>query len=266
LGVGQKYALAEFDEQVDAMRHYLKLVATLRKWTDATRFEQSISEAMMGIENDFTCVLPFHKHVIEKIISMVMLRSLYQQDKTKAALLRHAEKMSKWLNDLAFGSPLDPGTYSVPMDEKNGELGKVKFNDGYVKCVELVLSEFLPKFITNPASKCSDWIKCFDGISYIITTLRQRPDFTDAEILDLERKIAFWDDRWIELTGREGMTNYIHLITSGHLIFYLNHWRNLYRFSNHKAGSIKMHLFAMFIIIEVSMVDQLEKQVDEVQK
>jgi uncharacterized protein YpbB len=49
LVVGQKYALAEFDAHLDALRHYLKLVAALRERTNATRFETLISEAMMRI-------------------------------------------------------------------------------------------------------------------------------------------------------------------------------------------------------------------------
>jgi hypothetical protein len=63
--------------------------------------------------------------------------------------------MSKLLNENAFGCANDPGTYSVPMDEKTGELGEVKFNDGYAKDLEKV-----PK----PESNCSQWEVCFDGI------------------------------------------------------------------------------------------------------
>jgi hypothetical protein len=46
--------------------------------------------------------------------------------------------MSKILNENAFGCADDPWTYSVPMDEKTGELGEVKLNDGYAKGVEKV--------------------------------------------------------------------------------------------------------------------------------
>jgi hypothetical protein len=65
------------------------------------------------------------------------------------------------------------------MDEKTGEVGEVKLNDGYAndgyaKYVEEILSEFLPKFITKPTKLCKDWIECFDGVQYILTTLRQR--------------------------------------------------------------------------------------------
>lgn len=38
--------------------------------------------------------------------------------------------------------------------------------------------------------------------------------------------------QWIELTGYDGVTNYIHLIGAGHLRFFLNRWGNLHRFQN----------------------------------
>jgi hypothetical protein len=63
--------------------------------------------------------------------------------------------MSKNLNENAFGCANDPGTYSVPMDEKTGELGDVTLNDGYAKDVEKVLFSILPKLLTKAESKCS---------------------------------------------------------------------------------------------------------------
>jgi hypothetical protein len=90
--------------------------------------------------------------------------------------------MSRILNENEFGCANDICTYSVPMDEKTGELGEVKFNDGYANDVEKVLCSILPKLLTKPESKCSQLKICFDGISEIITTLRQQKDFTPAEI------------------------------------------------------------------------------------
>jgi hypothetical protein len=59
---------------------------------------------------------------------------------------------------------------------------------------------------------------CFEGIADILTTNKQRPIFTDQKILELETKITAWAGKWIALTGREGMTNYTHVIISAHLI------------------------------------------------
>jgi hypothetical protein len=51
-------------------------------------------------------------------------------------------------------------------------------------------------------------------------------------MLDLHDKITTWSVKWVELTGREGMKTYMHLIISGHLVAYLKGWKNLYIFSN----------------------------------
>jgi hypothetical protein len=92
----------------------------------------------MDVANDVPCILHLHKRVIDKMLSMILLR------------LRHGEKMSRMINEHVLGLHDDPGTYSVPMDGKSGELWEVKFNDGYAKLVELKLSALLPKLLTKP--------------------------------------------------------------------------------------------------------------------
>ena len=39
-------------------------------------------------------------------------------------------------------------------------------------------------------------------------------------------------DTWISLTEREGMTNYVHILVSDHVTYYIRKKRNLYRYSN----------------------------------
>jgi hypothetical protein len=43
------------------------------------------------------------------------------------------------------------------MDENSGDLGEVKFSDGYAKLVELKLLALLPKLLTKPEDMCSAW-------------------------------------------------------------------------------------------------------------
>jgi hypothetical protein len=38
--------------------------------------------------------------------------------------------------------------------------------------------------------------------------------------------------KWVELTGRDGISNYIHMMITGHIIYYLRKWRNYYRYEN----------------------------------
>jgi hypothetical protein len=43
----------------------------------------------------------------------------------------------------------------VSMYEKTGELGDVKFNDGYAKDVEKVSFSIIPKLLTKAESNCA---------------------------------------------------------------------------------------------------------------
>jgi hypothetical protein len=62
--------------------------------------------------------------------------------------------------------------------------------------------------------------------------VEKRDYFTDQNIHETELKIADWSCKWLKLTGREGVTNYTHSLTSGHIVFFMKEWRNLYRLSN----------------------------------
>ena len=55
-----------------------------------------------------------------------------------------------------------------------------------------------------------------------------QPD-SDVDIVDLQNNIDNWYRLWISLTGIEGMTNYIHLLGSGHITYYLKKYMNLRR-------------------------------------
>jgi hypothetical protein len=76
-------------------------------------------------------------------------------------------------------------------------------------------------------------------MTWILTTLRQREDLTDEKIIIMGLRLDEWTVNWISLVGREGMTNYTHLMTSGHIVYYLKHWRNFYCYSN--QGSEKFN-------------------------
>jgi hypothetical protein len=88
--------------------------------TDVAHFKHSVSTAIMRIEHDVPCMLHLHTCLTEKILSFIMVKSLGEKEKNKSVRLRHGEKMSKILNENAFGCNNAPGNYSVPMYEIQG--------------------------------------------------------------------------------------------------------------------------------------------------
>ena len=50
---------------------------------------------------------------------------------------------------------------------------------------------------------------------------------------------------WIELFGREGQTNYFHMLQSGHFAYFMTKWSNLYRYEqqNWEAFNAQLKYF-----------------------
>jgi hypothetical protein len=69
---------------------------------------------------------------------------------------------------------------------------------------------------------------------------------------DFDRVCAFvmtsdsFMERYVALTGREGMTNYFHMLRDGHIAYYLERYNNLYRLS---LSTFKL-LKGMLVVIE----------------
>jgi hypothetical protein len=78
----------------------------------------------------------------------------------------------------------------------------------------------------------AEWIWCQEKISAIMLTLGQKQDFTDSEIDRLQLDIDAWIAIWVALCGREGLTNYTHLLNRSHVTYYLRRLRNRYIYSN----------------------------------
>jgi hypothetical protein len=74
LGLGPKYARAEFPDQVEGMRTHLTLMCQMMALADVARFKHSVSTAMMKIENDVPCILHLQTRLMEKIIRLSMLK------------------------------------------------------------------------------------------------------------------------------------------------------------------------------------------------
>jgi hypothetical protein len=61
--------------------------------------------------------------------------------------------------------------------------------------------------------------------------LRKRSEYTDDEINLFQDLIDDFFLKYIKETGVEGITNYIHMLGSGHIKYYMELHRNLYKFS-----------------------------------
>ena len=65
----------------------------------------------------------------------------------------------------------------------------------------------------------------------VIEIVHQKHDFSNEDIPNFQKNIDEWFQDWIYLTGAGFMTNYIHMLGSGHISECMFKWRNLYEHS-----------------------------------
>jgi hypothetical protein len=85
--------------------------------------------------------------------------------------------------------------------------------------------------ITSYQVRREKWNDTLQSWNLVIAKARRREDFDEGAIEDFQSLADDWFDKWIKLVGRDGMSNYVHIVGSGHLLYYLKEWGNLYKYS-----------------------------------
>jgi hypothetical protein len=178
-------------------------------------------------------MLYLQKCVIENIIRRLFTRSLDElAGEEKTNRIKHTETIQSFINTIALGDEEKPGHCKCPI--KNGnEVGDYSFSDGQAKTIEEKLASIIEKALLLEESRKYDWIELVKIMSWILTTFCQQEDFTDDQIIIFGLQIEEWTVKWISLVGKDGITNYSHCFTSGHIVYYLKYWCNIYHYSNH---------------------------------
>ena len=75
------------------------------------------------------------------------------------------------------------------------------------------------------------WYEIFDKYVPAMEVLRKKSDYTNEEIEHFQDLIDDFFSKYIAEVGIEGITNYIHMLGSGHVMYYMNVHKNLYKYS-----------------------------------
>ena len=96
-------------------------------------------------------------------------------------------------------------------------------NDRTVKAIdsmEHLINFCIPNEEIEPRRKML-WEQCIPKYRKAMLKLRQHAEFTDADIAEFQYDFDIFFQDWVELYGKNGLTNYIHLLSSGHISDYL---------------------------------------------
>jgi hypothetical protein len=132
------------------------------------------------------------------------------------------------MNSEILGSPGGLAHWECTTTENKKQIGTISLdNEKMIKIIDKS-DKLIDVCITESAEKRQEWKDCLGFYIDGMSRLRQKGDFTDEEIFCFQRTADEFFGRWLDLNGKEGLSNYIHLWGAGHLCDYLFYWRNFY--------------------------------------
>jgi hypothetical protein len=158
--------------------------------------------------------------------------SATSQNKRMAA---YFVEVNRIVNCEILGTASNPSQWDCPRDERKRELGPITMDNvktrKIIDDIETLVYACIPPDNPDerPKLERGPWLRCIPPYREAIIILRQKTDYAEDDIATFQKKIDEFFHEWAELNGLEGLTNYIHMLASGHIAEYMRYWKNLYR-------------------------------------
>jgi hypothetical protein len=86
------------------------------------------------------------------------------------------------------------------------------------------------------------WNDLSDNLTHLWILIKKRTDFTPDDIDSMHVMCNKFMSQWLELLGKDHLTNYMHIVGSGHLTYFASKFGNLYRYSQQGWESLNQLL------------------------
>ena len=139
------------------------------------------------------------------------------------------------MNTRILGSVFRPKQWKLPLNQKGDTVCKVSLTNNKARLFVDNIDVLLYQVFSAPADEQRKqiWLKLIDDYRQAMRILRKRSEYTERDIADFQLKINDFFVAYVEESGagKEGVTNYIHMLGSGHIAYYMKTHGNLYKFS-----------------------------------
>jgi hypothetical protein len=231
------------------------LVTRRQRLRDALRAEQQsrnllhkikhgtpVENALFCMMQAVPCILHCSNRTNLKLLTVLLTEGL-NYAKSKKILSEHAGQKKRVeafllavetiVNKSILGTATNPSQWSLPTDGDNVEdlvIGAITMDNGRTVNIadnlELIVDLCIPESLD--ATTNQKWKRMMPHYRSAMIKMRQKTDFTDDDISEFQEQFDLFHQDWVGMYGIKALTNYIHLLSSGHMSDYLFKWRNLY--------------------------------------
>jgi hypothetical protein len=214
-----------------------RLKAVLRSYKEAQNMAATLEAgnytgAYITLRQGVPCILHLENRVGEKKIKMVLLEGYdaLPTDTLKTQFLKDFENL---VNSRVLGTPIRQANWRISVGKDKDNRQCIKDQTLPNTHVRKFLSkfEFIATLCIADEPRRAEWNATIHLWNDVIGFARKRENFDDDAIEEFQTRADDWWAAWMSLVGRDGITNYTHIVSSGHLSFYMKEWGNLYRYS-----------------------------------
>ena len=202
---------------------------------------EGVSTALVMMMDAVPCLLHLENRMGIKILSMCLKFGLtstkndeqeWISDQDKNSMEKKCkafvEKVENILNTSIIGSMMHAQHWILPFDKETNTVSKICMDNVKIRKIVAEMDQLIDPMIVDDDKKAK-WKKCIDHYRQAIEIANRKHNLSNEEIWNFQRQADYFFALWIDLCGAEGVTNYAHMIGSGHLSEYMFHWKNLSR-------------------------------------
>ena len=195
--------------------------------------------ALFLLMETIPCILHMEMRVGIKILTMILIEglaeakagTLFNNQPSEAKRVQlYIDSIETIMNQRVLGQVSDAASWKFPYDETTKKLGTISLENTKVRKVVEQMDDIINASTTD-ADRQLRWKQSMPKYRRAIVIARQQECLTDNDVQEFQKNVDKWFADYVFLVGKNGMTNYIHLLCTGHLAEYMLKWRNLYEHS-----------------------------------
>lgn len=223
-------------------------------------YDEKDDERFLNLLECVPCILHMENRCGIKILFMLLVEGLnnagaqvtFKEISLKVdRIMKFKELVETLVNTTVFGNEDQPACWNLPLDKGQNQMYSITMDNNRSRSIVLNLNGLIDICVRGDniegLNRRQLFYDCISHYNQMFVMIRKKDDFTDEEILEYQKLADYFYHEWIQLYGREGITNYIHMIGSGHVADFLYQYRNLYRHSQqgweHLNSFLKVYFF-----------------------
>ena len=237
------------------LRQQLKSERRLESLHHMLMHSEPRDKAMYLVLQAVVCILHLENRVGLKSIESIIrsgLSNAVQGSLTWTSSNSLKKRQDEYVNRVTdiiqtriLGTATAPSQWRFPLTE-DGKMGALSMDNNRTRATINQIELLIDVSFRDDDPNKANLIACFPRYRAALVILRKNTDYTDAEILTFQEHIDAWFIKWVQVYGKEGCTNYTHMLSSSHVMRYMQEWRCLHRYSQQGWEALNALLKAYF--------------------